>query len=344
MKCVLHIGSEKTGTTSIQRALAEHGEKLEARQIVYPRLLHGLKHVKISCFAMDNERMDIRKRRLGLTEDATIEAFRQTFRRDLARQIKAAGRTAQTVVIVNEHLSRLQTIAEVERLKAFLAEFFDAVDIHFYVRRQDLLMRSMYSTVIKVGGIRENVFPPYEEGGRDFVAFDFNRIFRLWTSVFDAKSFHLHRFEKPRLIAGDVIVDFLVQSGLVDEDTARAFKVVPENPSLDPLALEVLRRFNLAWNRHGYDKAGVRGIGGIAGELFPGRGKPVTRAEAEAFLSHFEAGNRALAQDCFGSDDLFDTADMADMPETIDLPQPTLDDTARIMAAIWNVKFVRSQT
>ena len=84
MRCVLHIGAEKTGTTSIQRSLTKNGGLLAARKIHYPELFHGQRHVKISCFAMDNDRLDIRKRRLGLTDDAAIEKFRKGFRRDFA--------------------------------------------------------------------------------------------------------------------------------------------------------------------------------------------------------------------------------------------------------------------
>ncbi len=343
MKCVLHIGTEKTGTTSIQRALTEHGAILEPHGIFYPPLFHGQRHVKISCFAMDNDRLDLRKRRLGLTDDAAIEKFRRNFRRDFAGEMDSNRKKATTLVIVNEHLSRLQTTTEVERLKAFLAEFFDTVDIHLYIRRQDLLMRSMYSTVIKVGGVRENVFPPFEEGGRDFVAFDFDRIFRLWTSVFARDAFLIHRFERSSLLSGDAVIDFLVRSALFDEEAARALKVDAVNASLDPIALEVLRRFNLAWSQQGHDKSGIRGIGAIAGDLFPGRGKPVSRGEAETFLSYFDASNRALAQAYFDTDTLFDTSDLATLPDTVDAPQPTVDDVARVMAAIWNVKFAHSQ-
>ncbi|MCB1495942.1 MAG: hypothetical protein KDJ86_09170 [Bauldia sp.] len=341
MRCVLHIGAEKTGTTSIQRSLTKNGGLLAARKIHYPELFHGQRHVKISCFAMDNDRLDIRKRRLGLTDDAAIEKFRKGFRRDFAKEMETCRKRTGTVVIVNEHLSRLQNAAEVERLKAFIERFFEAIDIHFYIRRQDLLMRSMYSTVIKVGGIRENVFPPFEEGGRDFLAFDFHRIFRLWTSVFPMESFHIHRFDRSALLSGDVVVDFLSRSGLFEQAAAEAFRIEAENASLDPIALEVLRQFNLAWGQHGYEKAGLRGTGALAGELFPGRGKPVSRAEAETFLSHFEAGNRALARACFDSDELFDTSDIAALPETVDPPRPTAEDTARVLSAIWNLKFSR---
>jgi hypothetical protein len=343
MKCVLHIGTEKTGTTSIQRALKEHRPILASHRILYPKLFYGLKHIKISCFAMDNDRIDIRKRRLGLTDDEAIERFRQEFRRDFAKEIAANQRGTTTVVIVNEHLSRLRNASEVERLKDFLDGFFDAIELHLYIRRQDLLMRSMYSTVIKVGGLRQNVYPVFKDEGpnEDFITFDYHRMFKLWGSVFPKERLHIHRFDRSTLLGDNAIPDFLIRSGLLAEDAARQLIVDTENASLDPLALEVLRRFNVAWQRHGYARSGIAGMGTIFAELFPGGGKPVSRGEAEEFLSHFAESNGKLARGYFGSDQLFDAADLEALPDKVEPAVPTVEDTLRILSAVWQTKMSR---
>ena len=162
MECVIHIGTEKTGTTSIQRTLDENAKLLLQEGIFWPPVLQKGQDPRIACYAMNDETIDLRKRRRKLITPEAISKFRTDLESRLTREAKAAP-DARTMLIVNEHLSRLSQRSELERLQTFLGGFSSQIRIVLYLRRQDRMMRSMYSQVIKVGGTRENVFPLIEQ-------------------------------------------------------------------------------------------------------------------------------------------------------------------------------------
>lgn len=334
MKCVLHIGTEKTGTTSIQMTMTDSTDALTAAGFFYPDLLSGQEHSRISSFAMDDERMDRRKLRMGLTDAESILTFRSDFERRLGAEVdEARGRGAHTAIIVNEHLSRLMRASEVVRLRTLLEAVFDSVEVHVYLRRQDKLMRSMYSTIVRVGDTRQRVFPLPGET-RDFELFDYERILKLWRSVFPPEQLHVHRFESGALLEGDVIRDFVHAAdpeGKIDVD---ALRVSRQNVSVEPEALEALRLLNVALENTENSRRGI--LGRIFGMLFPGSGARISQGEARAFLSEFESSNRWVATEVLGREELFDESDIADLPESVPDIALSNEQLAGYFAAAWS--------
>ena len=58
MKLILHIGTAKTGTTTLQHWFASNRESLQAQGIYYPKSLGKVNHRALSIFAMNPERPD----------------------------------------------------------------------------------------------------------------------------------------------------------------------------------------------------------------------------------------------------------------------------------------------
>lgn len=328
MRCILHIGTEKTGTTAIQKALEKEKKLLRDSNAVYPSVFHRGNDPKIVCYAMENHSMDMRKRRYHLDNDAAIDRFRDRLRRDMAEELKESP---ETTIIVNEHLSRLRELGELERLKQFLLEFFDEVKIILYLRRQDKLMKSMYSTVVKVGGVRSNVFPTWpEHKAGDFTTFDYRRIVDLWCHVWGEDCVTIRTFD--RLLNGDVVADFMNFAN-IDVPEGKVFE--RQNESISYQAIHTLREINKHVPKE------LRGnLGPMSGRLFPGKGMPITRSEAIEFLSHFEEGNNYVARKYLSMERLFEPIGESAYPEHLD-PSATTVSTpqmAEIFAKLWAEK------
>ena len=84
-RCVIHIGTEKTGTSSIQKFLADSRESLRADGVVYPKCagLRGGSQWEFVAYAHSRPwAMDFGKR-LRITAEGAHDIFRKSFLSDL---------------------------------------------------------------------------------------------------------------------------------------------------------------------------------------------------------------------------------------------------------------------
>src|SRR5947208_827712 len=117
-QCWLHIGIEKTGTTSIQEFLALNREALLEKGFLYPVAPGRSNHIGLACFALEDEKHDSIRRTLGIATQAQLARYRSRLLVQTDKEIEAS--TASFLIFSNEHLSsRLRTHSEVHRLKLF---------------------------------------------------------------------------------------------------------------------------------------------------------------------------------------------------------------------------------
>lgn len=332
MECVIHIGTEKTGTTAIQRSLDAHVDLLLDTGILWPPVLRHGEDTSVACYAMDDATIDLRKRRRNLLTPEAIAAFRADFEERLLRERQAAPPDGR-VLIVNEHLSRMREVSEVARLKALVTRFASRVRIVLYLRRQDRMMRSMYSQIIKIGSTREEVFPRFEQNTEgDFTTFNYRRIADLWAGVFGAAALQIRVFEPAQLAGGDVLRDFFRTAELPWPPGLQSLRV---NESLSREALLSLR----ALNRH-LPREARANLGPLSAGLFTGSGMPVARAEAQTFLSHFQQDNDEVARRYLGRAQLFEPIGDDEYPETVPPEQREVsaDTVAWHFARLWEAR------
>ncbi|MDQ2762338.1 MAG: hypothetical protein M3Y22_02235, partial [Pseudomonadota bacterium] len=235
-ECVLHIGVEKTGSTSIQFTLAKNRAKLLARGVLYPRAMGERNHVKAYAYASESG-VDEVKSKWNLDSPAAIESFRLEVQEELIKEL--AAHPADIVCISNEHCSsRLLTGPEIGRLADLLGGLCSRVRVVAYLRPQGEALRSAYSTYVKTGGMKPFRAPNANEINRKY---DYDAILARWAAAFGQENIEARIFERERLIGGDVVEDFLARlpvetKGLVLEQAA--------NPSLGRIGVEFLRRLN----------------------------------------------------------------------------------------------------
>jgi hypothetical protein len=287
-RAILQIGTEKTGSTTLQSFLAANRERLAERGWRYPRFCGEANHTGLAAYALEAGRRDPIRAAFGGDDPADVPAMRARLER-AARVELADGSNA---IFCNEHChSRLQSRDEIRRLRGFLAEFFDDIRVCIYLRRQDRVALSLYTTKLKSGNVPQRILPatrptdPY---------FNYDLSLAAWEAEFGRERIEVRLFDRAELADGSVVTDFLATWGL--GDVSDFVPVSDGNPSLRPEAQAFLRLLN----PHLVPPEGVRAdvlrgtVASLLERAFPGSGVRPARAEAEAFYEMFRDGNEAV--------------------------------------------------
>ncbi len=332
--CVLHIGLEKTGTTSIQATLAANREKLSAAGILYPRCLGEKSHVRAYAYA-SNGPLDEIKIQCGLDRLESLETFRLTLSDELANETAAAD--PRLIIISNEHLSsRLLSTLEISRLKDLLSRHCRSIRVVIYLRAQGDAHRSAYSTYVKTGGADE-FRAPGPRLLRDRYLYDV--ILQRWEQVFGPDAMDVRIYDLAAFPDGDVFLDF---ADLFDDlvSVPHLAREAQKNTSLDAFTLTFLR----AINRYVPYKSGAR-LNDLRGNLHDLVEKFASGPAFEGDPQIIEAVDAAVAESNEAvrrkyfpqrSPPLFHAAEPIVAPPTA--PPEISDEAVRLMAYLWEAK------
>lgn len=267
-KLILHIGSHKTGTTSIQNALRNWQESHDRPQ---------------NASFVDIQKGPLRIGRIrgeGADFKATIKpnAFQ-----------KALAQGSELTIMSTEFFSWLiHGDQEVRATKQLIDQHFDDVKIVVYLRRQDLAANAHQNQVrllhpaANAFGIKLAALPEWSDNLFNY--FDYASRMQTWIDVFGIDRINVRVFERDRLVNGDAVADFAKISGI---DLS---KVQSETRNLTAKRNEMLLGLAAA-------KAGINGplqrksfgkFNARAPKLLP------SREEAETFLLRFEQSNSQL--------------------------------------------------
>lgn len=289
-QAILHIGAEKTGTTTIQGALAASRAALVAAGFAYPRAPGEQNHVRLAIHAGRPELVDDLARDFAVRGGA--EGSRRDLAAELAAELAALPASVHTVLLSNEHChSRLRGVEEVLRLKSLLDGLFAEVRVIVYLRRQDELAISHYTTALRGGAIHDNPLPPPWREPPSY--FDWDALLTRWSAVFGRAAVTPRLFSRQAMPGGDVVRDFAAACGLPPLQRPAGGQDL--NVSLSPAAQELLRRANLLLREGRLDRRlGLGGVGALLAAREAGAGRMPSRAEAEAFMRGFAEGNERV--------------------------------------------------
>jgi hypothetical protein len=290
---ILHIGISKTGTSSIQRALAAVRPALLAAGVHYPsspgHANHGLlpmSLVPISALRGFNPLLWE-----GLGPEARLARFREEF----AAEMAAPPASATRIVFSAEQCAGLMNSPErLAALRALLAPHAATFRVIVYLRRQDRHFASGYVQSMRVGQVAPPGFGP---GGEDGL-YDYAALLERWAGVFGAEAVTPRIFEPESLVGGDAVDDFLDVlglPGLVPADAPERQSNLSISPGAIALVLALAERLrstqpaalapdSLLWRR----------VMQRVSEVLLGKGWRPAATEARAYLARFERTNEAV--------------------------------------------------
>ncbi|TYL51604.1 hypothetical protein FXB39_07360 [Nocardioides sp. BGMRC 2183] len=287
---VAHIGSGKTGTSSVQHFMRDNRSRLADRGILYPRSPGKGRHVRVGLYVKSDPDL------LGSFEWPRQEAanptvFRRQVRRRLLREIRAAA--PDRVIISDEGLFGASGAA-LGRFRDLAGLFARSIHLVVYLRRQDDHLVSRYQQAVKTGEVRRLV----TWAQQDFSGYyDYFGRLEEWQREIEPASFVVRAFEADRFVGGSLFDDYLdaVGAGI---DAAALSPVTSRNPSLDAEQVEFLRLLNLWRVRREGATVGRINNRALLPRLYETSGGPTLTlpdADLDRFMARWQESNRAVA-------------------------------------------------
>lgn len=295
----LHIGTGKTGTSSLQVFLHKNRAVLAEQGVLYTKKLGETNNIEIAKYG------------LGFTEFGKSPFFQNLeiknrvdkvgFDRNVAKKLKeeisdARGRGLKKAIISSEHFSTdLRKIENIEKIKLL----FDCVGINvkniiLYIREQTSYIFSDYNTRVLMGLHEKNV--PILPSSVTNSALNHSHTIKIWSDAFPDSKMRVRIFEKDKLHNGNTVDDFIFLAQL---NNLNSFEYLQEtNQSYSKEALEFLVKYNDFVRLNGLDH-----ILGIARpeiknfilpccrKSFPGQTLKPTRKQKLAMRDLFKPSN-----------------------------------------------------
>lgn len=184
MRAIVHIGTEKTGTTSFQNFMHINRDRLAAKNVLYPRRLGGTNHRHIASYGLSLETADESVTSMGIDTQEKFEEFYRNVETTLREQVES-GASADFCIISSEHLhSRLTSTQQIQRIKDLLKGHFEDIDVHIHLRPQIDVAISLASTQSRVGGAVTRGF--FNQVNKDRMYYNYDRLVGAWEAVFGA--------------------------------------------------------------------------------------------------------------------------------------------------------------
>ena len=334
MKCFLHIGTEKTGTTTIQSFLSKNREYLKNQGFYYLESLGIPNNRYLSLLGFDRTRRDDFTKSHHLFTDEQIVDFQKKIKNDFKNEVKDLPKEA-IVVFSNEHIqSRLTTSKEVNRLKIILNEVgFDDITVILYIRNPSETVNSLFSTAIKSGGTNHTVPLPSNEYWKNIC--DHKATIERFSTVFHKEKLSVRLFRKDKFKNASLVYDFANIIGL--ELIENKWNIpINQNESISLLGLKVLRRCNekfLEEERRGNDNI-RKDIISFISKYFS---TPPYRMEKEIYMeydSYFSDSNQWVKENYFPEEiELFPYH----IPEQshVDISEEELNNMVDFIMGIW---------
>lgn len=310
----LHIGTTKTGTTSIQKFCLKNQILLQEKNYCFPDSIHRYESKKNATF-----------RYKGIHRNGHFlvgSVWNKSGKHNTAEEerlfhegmenVAALFKTYDNIILSDEGIWYMSSYGKRDlwdRLKAHADTHGYQIMIIVYLRPQDDFLISNWNQAVKENGMADSIEVNLEETLQTrIMRYSYGEKLDLIARVFGKDHIIVRRFDSQAFYQGSIYADFLHCLNLELTDEYRPLKNTVNNTSLEGNALEIMRILN---SLPGLD-AGQR-------RLCLGHLRTVTQMsgchysvlseeERSAFMSHFEAGNRHTAEEYIGDGaPLFDT-------------------------------------
>ena len=272
---VLHIGTDKTGSTAIQKMLHWNRDKLKGLGWAYPK--SGMMHY-------DHARL-----KLALDE-GDINPFKS-----LKKELDES--TCENVILSHEGFYTLNA----DKLRLF-SDYLESlgkgkVRVVLYLRRQDEMIESGMLQQIKT---HENI-PRLGDGDcMPFLAhLDYSSVLSRWQADFGADNITIKPYGKEFFSDANAIYSgFAVDSLGLSEEEYKSLKIPSRdpNPSIDAISAHVISFFNqLGLDRKFFDSISDILLG-LQSEKPSNKAKLFSGDERELLLSRYREGNKRISK------------------------------------------------
>ncbi|EOJ7881863.1 hypothetical protein ACM4V0_000969 [Campylobacter coli] len=249
MTAYVHIGTEKTGTTSIQEFLYINKSIIQKQNYFFAQSIGIKNHWDLAFLGYSLNKKDSYILNNSLWN---FQAIKQ-HKKNIFSKIKDEVKFNHKIIFSSELLqSRLTRKREIVKLYTFFKKIgFTNIKVICYIRDANEMLRSLLSEAIKWEEIDSFELKEEKEEyklGYKKNLFHFHHIcnhkqtLQWWGEVFGKENLIVRLFDKNEFYQGDLLKDFIHSIGLEWDDE---FIIPPkQNESLDLLGIDLLRRIN----------------------------------------------------------------------------------------------------
>lgn len=327
MRCVLHIGTEKTATTFLQNWLYENEAALSKQGVALSRVMGIPNNRKFVSYVHGG--IDDYLTSKGIFDTKGRAAFFDGYEEELAAEFQQKSKSHDTFVITSEHFhSRLLFSDQIKRILTCLAPYCETFRVVCYFREQSQKRTSLYSTQLRVGGgldveaFQNDVSP-------DSHHYNYLLSFGKWESVFGADALVPRIYDRNAMAQNDIRLDFIkcalpdVTPELLSYDGGDVNTALSEDEASLFQAINAMRS-NKIGRVPDHLSAVLRNL--VANLPFVDKSEVIKDTRQEAMYDVFDDANRSFFSRYFGRDEnLFDRP-RADVAAKKDAPKYTLSD------------------
>lgn len=227
---ILHIGTQKTGSSAIQVFLTQNQKSLLKAGLEYldPRAN------KFGLFNMNHSGLVLAL--TGFWRGGAPQLSREEAWLMLREKVE---RSRHRVIISSEGFSTPEVFQHMGFIKDSLSGF--GVKVVIYLRRQDIFAQSLYKEQIKDREHRSFALAYEEAGYKNFL--DYKEIVDQWGKAFGKHNIQVRPYERGQLKNGDIVADFMQTIGAkMSNKMLRADK--PVNKTMNSHVLQISRELN----------------------------------------------------------------------------------------------------
>ena len=214
MKAIIHIGTPKAGSTTIQTFLERNRAALSAQGFHHERLLtHNVAQLELGLAGIirAGELVTAPHKRHALRAQTAAEQHALTDRLEAMRRDGAQTWPEGTWIASSEQVhSWLSTRPRVAALHGFLSGIFSEVRYIVYYRPQEEFILSSYSERIRRGESLTLEAHLRERMGR----MDYHRRAVMWAEVVGRANLSVRLLDRSALVNGDLLDDFCAAAGI----------------------------------------------------------------------------------------------------------------------------------
>jgi|GEM_PF-4583677 hypothetical protein len=233
MKLILHIGTAKTGTTTLQHWFASNRESLRSQGIYYLKSLGQVNHSKLYVLAMSRVTSNHYSHKHNISSVEDYQIFKSNSTQDFEQEY-AENSNIKTWVISNEHLhSRLTHIEMINQVKQFLWDKFEEIEVLVHLRPQVDIAVSLASTATRVGkAVNSSWFSQQKKADHYY---NYDQLIEKWETVFGAEKITILPFK-----VNPCMTTFLMQKLCINFQN-----MIPINRKNEAIDWRTMALFNL---------------------------------------------------------------------------------------------------
>jgi hypothetical protein len=294
---ILHIGLEKTGTTSIQFLLSQNRNLLLESSVLVSNTTNPGNNYHLAIASYSKYRADGLTKQLGISSQQQLEAFRKRVFAKLAKEISQSK--PEKVILSSEHFqSRLLGTDDIGLLKTSLESIgLTKFKILLYLRDPLKIVMSHHGMAIKKGiHVTDDFYRP--EHPRISHIINHTKTLQNWQAVFGRDAIQVRLY--PESQPGEALLTDFLNACEISREQVDMTKQELRNINLSASALRALNRMNATSDKIRL-LAEDRWLFNQLEKRHPGKGMAPDQKTIDLFEQHFRAEHAQISSEWFDS-------------------------------------------